>query len=65
MRSDTVCAETGIQRAVSRKAAGGMWQFLAWRGQEYGLNRTTYVDERMDPEKATRAAARHASSSRS
>ncbi len=53
-------AESGfIPRAISRKAAGGMWQFLAWRGQEYGLARTAYADERMDPEKATRAAARH------
>jgi membrane-bound lytic murein transglycosylase D len=53
-------AETGfIPRAVSRKAAGGMWQFLKWRGQQYGLMQTRYTDERMDPEKATRAAAKH------
>jgi membrane-bound lytic murein transglycosylase D len=53
-------AESGfIPRAVSRKAAGGMWQFLVWRGREYGLEQTRYTDDRMDPEKATRAAARH------
>jgi membrane-bound lytic murein transglycosylase D len=53
-------AESGfIPRAVSRAAAGGMWQFLTWRGQQYGLMQTRYTDERMDPEKATRAAARH------
>jgi membrane-bound lytic murein transglycosylase D len=53
-------AESGfIPRAVSRAAAGGMWQFLKSRGQEYGLMQTRYTDERMDPEKATRAAARH------
>jgi membrane-bound lytic murein transglycosylase D len=53
-------AESGfIPRAVSRAAAGGMWQFLQWRGNEYGLKQTAYTDDRMDPEKATRAAARH------
>ncbi len=53
-------AESGfIPRAMSRKAAGGMWQFLAERGNQYGLKQTHYSDERMDPEKATRAAARH------
>ncbi len=28
-------------------------------GREYGLQQTRYTDDRMDPEKATRAAARH------
>jgi membrane-bound lytic murein transglycosylase D len=53
-------AESGfLPRAVSRKAAGGMWQFLKSRGNEYGLKQTAYTDDRMDPEMATRAAARH------
>jgi membrane-bound lytic murein transglycosylase D len=53
-------AESGfIPRAVSSKAAGGMWQFLKWRGNEYGLKQTAYTDDRMDPEMATRSAARH------
>jgi membrane-bound lytic murein transglycosylase D len=36
----------------------GMWQFISSRGAEYGLNQTWWVDERSDPEKSTRAAAR-------
>jgi len=53
-------AESGfIPRAMSRKAAGGMWQFLVERGNQYDLRQTRFSDERMDPEKATRAAARH------
>jgi len=53
-------AESGfIPRAMSRMAAGGMWQFVKFRGQQYGLNQTRYTDDRMDPEQATRAAARH------
>jgi membrane-bound lytic murein transglycosylase D len=53
-------AESGfIPRAVSRKAAGGMWQFVVFRGNQYGLKQTRYTDDRMDPEKATRSAARH------
>jgi membrane-bound lytic murein transglycosylase D len=53
-------AESGfIPRAVSRKAACGMWQFVKFRGNQYGLKQTPATDDRLDPEKATRAAARH------
>jgi membrane-bound lytic murein transglycosylase D len=53
-------AESGfLPRAVSRASAKGLWQFVKFRGNEYGLKQTPYSDERLDPEKATRAAARH------
>lgn len=53
-------AESGfLPRAVSYKQAVGMWQFVAWRGNQYGLKATKVSDDRLDPEKATRAAARH------
>jgi membrane-bound lytic murein transglycosylase D len=53
-------AESGfLPRAVSHKSAVGMWQFIRARGREYGLNQTAYHDDRLDPEKATRSAARH------
>ena len=52
-------AESGFQpRALNRRSqAGGMWQFMPHGN--YGLARTTYVDERFDPEKSTRAYARY------
>jgi membrane-bound lytic murein transglycosylase D len=53
-------AESGFMpRARSNKAAVGMWQFVQSRGREYGLAQTSDTDDRMDPAKATRAAARH------
>jgi membrane-bound lytic murein transglycosylase D len=53
-------AESGFRpRAMSRKRAAGIWQFVRFRGREYGLAQTTEYDDRLDPEKATRAAARH------
>jgi membrane-bound lytic murein transglycosylase D len=45
--------------AYSRARAKGMWQFMASTGSRYGLVRNYYVDDRSDPEKATRAAAKY------
>jgi membrane-bound lytic murein transglycosylase D len=52
-------AESGFQpRAVNaRSRAGGMWQFMPYG--DYGLTRNSYIDERFDPEKSTRAYARY------
>lgn len=50
--------ESGFNsKAVSRAGATGMWQFMRFTGQTYGLSQNAWIDERRDPYKATVAAA--------
>jgi membrane-bound lytic murein transglycosylase D len=49
--------ESGFKvRAYSSARALGMWQFIASTGYRFGLERTNWIDERMDPHKSTKAA---------
>jgi membrane-bound lytic murein transglycosylase D len=53
------CIESGLRPQVkSRAGALGLWQFMYRTGLYYGLEETSYLDERMDPVKATDAACR-------
>ena len=52
--------ESGFRNeAKSRAKAVGMWQFIRSTGRIYGLSGNAWVEERRDPMKATRAAARY------
>jgi membrane-bound lytic murein transglycosylase D len=42
--------------ATSYASAAGLWQFMTYTGRDYGLRVDWWVDERRDPELATKAA---------
>ena len=44
--------------AVSRVGATGLWQFMYSTGKTYGLEITSFIDQRRDPVAATKAACR-------
>ena len=49
--------ESGFKTgALSKARALGLWQFISSTGYKFGLKRDMYIDERLDPEKSTRAA---------
>lgn len=49
--------ESGLNpHAISRARAVGLWQFVSSTGRHYGLDNSWFYDDRMDPDKSTRAA---------
>ena len=46
-------------RAKSNSGATGLWQFMYLTGKEFGLEVTSYIDERQDPLKSTKAACEY------
>lgn len=44
---------------TSRAGAHGIWQFMSETAREYGLRVDWWIDERADPERSTRAAAKY------
>lgn len=51
-----IIESNGDIHARSSVGAAGLWQFMEKTGKEYGLEVNSYVDERYNIEKATRAA---------
>jgi len=49
--------ESGFKvNALSKARALGLWQFIPSTGYKFGLSRDKYIDERLDPDKATAGA---------
>ncbi|MDO6800980.1 LysM peptidoglycan-binding domain-containing protein [Wenyingzhuangia sp. 1_MG-2023] len=46
-------------KAKSRVGATGLWQFMYQTGKMFGLKVSSYVDERQDPVKSTKAACKY------
>ncbi len=46
-------------RAYSHAGASGLWQFIYSTGKSYGLEMNSYIDERRDPQKATKQAVHY------
>ena len=52
--------ESGLNpNAYSKAHAAGLWQFIEETGERYGLEVSSYVDERRDPVKSTDSALRY------
>jgi membrane-bound lytic murein transglycosylase D len=52
--------ESGLNpKAKSRVGAVGLWQFMPGTARMFGLKTDWYIDERMDPEISTKAAAKY------
>lgn len=52
--------ESGLRPQVKSKAGAlGLWQFMYKTGLYFGLEENSYIDDRMDPDKATDAACRY------
>lgn len=52
--------ESGLDPTIkSKMGAMGLWQFMPATGQMYGMQVSPDIDDRMDPEKSTVAAAKY------
>src|SRR5258706_7128825 len=54
--------ESGLNpRVTSSARAVGLWQFMSGTGKYFGLHNDWFIDDRMDPEKATDSACQYLS----